>query len=122
MSVPYFARLLCLSLAAFFLVHLVVSGIVRAITTRAIQIADQMSARDGARLLFALRLAPGILGAALVIGVCAPSYLWLEPQTVVEQIGPGCRLAAALGAACWAHAIARSGRAALRSSRYRRNC
>src|SRR5438876_688882 len=88
----------------------------------AIERAKRMRARDGARLLFALRLAPAALAAAIVAGLCAPSYLWLEPDAAAEHIGLGCLAAAGLATAAWIHGIARAGRAAVRSSRYLRNC
>ncbi len=122
MSIPYFARLLCLSLAAFFLAHLALSAIVSAITAMVIRRATIRSPRDGARLLFAVRLAPAIIAGALVAGVCAPSYLWLEPESASEEIGIICLLSAALGGICWAHGIARAVRAAIRSSQYVRSC
>jgi beta-lactamase regulating signal transducer with metallopeptidase domain len=81
-----------------------------------------MSSRDGARLLFALRLAPPVLAGALIAGVCAPSYLWLEPRSSAEDVGLSCLLAATVGAACWARSIAQAASAAVRSSRYLRNC
>src|SRR5690349_10102620 len=108
MTVPYFARLLCLSLAAFFLAHLVLTAAVSAVAARVMTRATGMGARAEARMLFALRLAPAVLAGALVVGVCAPSYLWLEPRAATEEIGLSCLLAATLGAACWARGIARA--------------
>jgi hypothetical protein len=121
-TIPYFGRLLCLSLAAFFVAHLVLTVVVRSISGRAIAKARSMCAREGARLLFALRLAPAVVAGVIAGGLCAPSYLWLEPDAATEQIGVGCLVAALMAAACCIHGIARAVRAALRSSRYLRSC
>ena len=96
MTVPYFARLLCLSLASFFLANLVLTAMVWAVARRAVALASGMRPREGARLLFALRLAPAALSSAMVVGLCVPSYFWLEPETSAESLGWGC-----LAAAVW---------------------
>src|SRR5947208_11629491 len=122
MSISYFARFLCLSLAAFFLAHLVLTAIVSGIAARVVDKAARISARDGARLLFAIQLAPAVLAGALVAAVCAPSYFWLEPRSSTEEIGLSCLLAAICGAVCWTRSVARALFAAVRSSRRLRNC
>ena len=122
MTVPYLARLVCLSMAAFFLAHLVLSAIVCALAGRAIERAGRMRPRDGARLLLWLRLAPAAIAGTLVLGVCAPSYFWLEPEAEAEHLGIICLGAAALGVVACGLGIARAARAAVRSSRYLRNC
>src|SRR5256885_16147356 len=101
---------------AFLLAHVAWTAIVWEIAVRAVETAKRMRPREGARLLFALRLAPAVLAGLLVAGVCAPSYLWLEPERDAEHIGLGCLLAAAFGAAAWLHGIVRAARAAVRSS------
>ncbi len=122
MTVPYFTRLVCLSLAFFFFAHLVLTSVVRFLASRAVQIAGRMPPGDGARLLFALRLAPATLAGSIVAGLCVPSYFWLEPADSTERIGSICLAAAVLGAAAWSHAIARVVRAAIRSRQYLRSC
>jgi beta-lactamase regulating signal transducer with metallopeptidase domain len=81
-----------------------------------------MAADRGARLLLGLRLLPAALAAALVAGICAPSYLWLEPEATAEQVGWPCVAAAVLGGWVCAAGLARAARAAVRSSRYLRHC
>lgn len=122
MTVPYFARLLCLCLAAFFLVHLLLTLAVAAISSHAVRRAEGMRPRSGARLLFGLRLLPLAVAGLVVGGVCAPSYLWLEPDIVYEQIGITCLAAAVLGAWICAAAGARSLHAWFRSRRFVRVC
>ena len=122
MIVPYSLRLVCLCLAAFFLVHAAASAAARLAAPAAIRMAERMRPRLAARLLLMLRLAPAALAAFVVAGLCAPSYLWLEPAASAEEIGVACMLAAALGAAVWAESLARAMRAALRSARDLRAC
>src|SRR5437764_263150 len=117
MSISYFARFLCLSLAAFFLANLVLTAIVSGVAARVVDKAGRISARDGARLLFAMRLAPAVLAGALVAGVCAPSYFWLEPRSSTEEIGLTCLLAAMCGAVCWTRSVARALSALVRVAR-----
>ena len=122
MTIPYFARLLCLSLAAFFVAHLVLTAMVRLVAALVIERSRRMRAGDGATLLFGLRIAPAALAAAVVVGLCAPSYLWLEPDMATEQIGVVCIAAAAIAAAAWIGGIMRAFRASVRSARLLRNC
>jgi Zn-dependent protease with chaperone function len=121
-SIPYFARLLCLCFAAFFLLHLALSVLVAALATRAIGRAERMRPRTGARFLFGVRMLPAALAGAIVAGLCAPSYLWFEPETAMEHIGLACVAAAAAGVWVCAAGVARGLRAALRSRRYLRVC
>jgi hypothetical protein len=122
MSIPYFARLLCLCLAAFFLIHLALSAIVAALAGRAVRRAGRMRPATGARFLFGVRMLPATLSGAIAAGVCAPSYLWFEPETAMEHIGLACVAAAAVGAWICAAGVARGLRALVRSRRYLRVC
>lgn len=45
------------------------------------------SARSCADLLFALRLVPASIAAAVMLILAVPSFLWLEPRAVIEPIG-----------------------------------
>jgi len=122
MTLPYGARLLCLCLASFFLAHLVIAAAVSAYARRAIERATRMRPQTGARYLLSLRLLPTALATFVVAALCAPSYLWLEPDATAERVGIACLAAAALGAAVWMAGITRAIRAAVRSSRYLRTC
>jgi len=113
---------LCLSLAAFFLVHLAVGLMVLAITPAAVRKAGRIAPRSATRWLLALRLAPLGCSVFVVAAFCVPSYLWLEPETAVEQVGFVCLGSALLGLAVWCVSIARVVRAAARSLRYIARC
>jgi Zn-dependent protease with chaperone function len=111
MSAPYVLRLLCLCLASFFLVS-TVAGLVAASASRAaVRMAETLRPRSAARFLFSLRLLPLALGVATVIGLCIPSYLWLEPLGTPERVGLVCLTLAVLAAASCALSIARVTRA-----------
>lgn len=122
MMFPYMGRLLCLSLACFFLAHLALGLVIYLAAPAAIRIAERMRPRRAAGVVLALRMAPLGFGAFLVAGLCIPSYLQLEPDTAAEPVGFACLAAALLGVAIWAISIARALRAILRSLRYVRHC
>ena len=122
MTIPYFGRLLCLCLAAFFLAHLAFAAIVSIFSPLAIRYARRLRPDAGAKLLIGLRLLPVGLSSLVVLSLCAPSYLWLEPDAAVERVGTGCLAAAMLGAAICAAGAARGLAASIRSARYLRNC
>jgi Zn-dependent protease with chaperone function len=69
-----------------------------------------------------LRLLPAAGAAFIVVAVCLPSYLWLEPEAPTERVGFGCLSVALLGTAMWSISIARGLRAAAGSRRFLRNC
>src|ERR1039458_6125757 len=93
MMVPYWLRLLCLCLAAFFVVHSVVGVVVAAGGGAAVRAARRMRPRLAGRFLLALRMLPAALGLFVVAALCVPSYLWLEPETNAEELGAGCQAA-----------------------------
>lgn len=126
MSLPYFMRLLCLSLATFFLVHFMVGLIVSLAAPSAIQFADWMAeqkkTRLAARLMFALRLLPLGLSLLVVMGLCVPSYLRFEPEVAGEHVGWVCAVASLLALFVWGISLARVLRATVSSSLYVRRC
>ena len=122
MTIPYPVRLLCLSLACFYLVHLAVGLAVALAAPRAMRWAERSIARVAARRLAALRLLPAALALFVVGGFCVPSYLWLEPRATVEEVSLPCLAAAVLGLAIWAIPLARAVRGAARSLRHVREC
>ena len=122
MTAPYLLRLLSISLAAFYLIHLAAGLTVSMLAPLAVRAADLMAPRSAARFLLALRLLPAGFAAAVVAGLCVPSYLWLEPATSGEELGIACLASALLALACAAIALARSWRAASRSLGYIRYC
>ena len=122
MNLPYLMRLWCLSLASFFLLHVALGLLVSLTAPWAIRTASGMEARLAARLLLILRLLPAGLAALIVAGICAPSYLWLEPEASAERVGWGCLLPAMLGLAVLSVSMARGLRIYSRSNRYIRQC
>lgn len=122
MTLAYPLRLLCLCLAAFFLVHLAVGLVVLAITPVAVRMAERIAPRSAARWLLALRLVPLACSLFVVAALCVPSYLWLEPEATAEEAGFACLASALLGLAVWGVSIARGVRAAARSLRYIDRC
>lgn len=122
MNLPYSLRLLCLCLASFFLVHAALGFAAWLASPAAIRLAETMRPRMAARFLFFLRVLPALLAAILVLGLGVPSYVWLEPQATQESVSLACCAAALLGAAIWSISVARILHAAVRSSRYTRQC
>lgn len=122
MTPSYLLRLLCLSLACFFLVHLALGAMVGWAASRCVRLADRMKPRTAARFLFVLRLFPGLGALLAVVGICVPSYLWLEPRGPSEDVGAACLAAAVLGAAICGISAARAATALVISRRYIRDC
>ena len=75
-----------------------------------------------ARCLLVLRLLPAAGAAFIVVVVCLPSYLWLEPDAPNERVGFGCLAVALLGIAMWGISLARGLRAAAGSRCFLRRC
>ena len=122
MILPYLLRLVCLCLAAFFLFNFA-AGLPLALASRAIVArANRMRARSAARLLFVLRVLPAALAFLVVVGLCVPSYLWLEPELAVEEIAAPWIATAVLGAALCFIATARAARSILQARRHARSC
>jgi hypothetical protein len=122
MIFSYLLRLLCLCFASFFLVHTALSFIIWFIARPVIRLAERIRPRSATSFLFTLRMIPAALSLFVVLGLCVPSYLWLEPESVAERIGFACFASALLGIAIWTIAIARSLYAATKSLRYARQC
>jgi Zn-dependent protease with chaperone function len=122
MILPYLPRLLCISLATFFLVHLALGMAVFPIARPAARLGERIRPHLAARCLLVLRLLPAAGAAFVVVAVCLPSYLWLEPEAPTERVGFGCLAVALLGTAMWGISIARGLRAAAGSRRFLRRC
>ena len=122
MTLPYLPRLLCISLATFFLVHLALGMVVSLIARPAARLGESIRPHLAARCLLMLRLLPAAGAAFIVVVVCLPSYLWLEPEAPNERVGFGCLAVALLGIAMWGISLARGLRAAAGSRRFLRRC
>jgi hypothetical protein len=122
MILPYLARLLCLSLACFFLVHLALGLGVSLLAPSVLAVAKRVRPSSAAGLLLAARLFPSVASVMVVAGICVPSYLWLEPDAPVEEVGLICFALALLGVASWGVSLGRGLRAIVLSIRYGRYC
>jgi Zn-dependent protease with chaperone function len=122
MILPYFLRLLSLCFASFFVLNFAVGLLVRFSCNPAIRSAESKAPSTAARLLLAFRLLPVALATLFVLGLCVPSYLWLEPAATSERVGVICAILGFLGAATWLHSIARTAYSLLVSMRHNRLC
>ncbi len=122
MTLPYLPRLVCLSLAAFALVHVALALVVSLLARTAVQFAEGLRPAAAARLLLILRLLPAAGAAFVVMAVCLPSYLWLEPDAPAERVGFACVAAALLAVAIWSVSLVRGLRAASGSRRFLQTC
>ncbi len=119
MNTAYLFRLVCLSLASFFLVNGIAGAAAALFSSAAIRMAETMRPCSAVRLLFFLRMLPVVLGITMVLVLCVPSYLWLEPRIASERVGVACLLLAALaGIACF-RSLARTASAIRASARLR---
>jgi Zn-dependent protease with chaperone function len=122
MTMPYVVRLACLSLACFFLVHVALTMGINWLAPWVLALAKRRKPRSAAAVLLAARLFPSVAAVLVVAGVCVPSYLWLEPESAVEQVGLVCLAAAVVSLASWGFAAERGLRAIILSMRYARQC
>jgi len=119
---PYLLRLAVLSLGCFFLIHAAFAIGINMLAPWMLALTQRRTAGSAARLLLAARLFPSLAAILLVAGICVPSYLWLEPEAGVEQVGLACLTLAFFGAASWLIAAQRGLRAMVFSVRYARHC
>jgi len=83
--------------------------------------AETMRPRSAARFLFLVRLLPLALGLGGVLGLCVPSYLWLEPHGTSERVGLICLTLAFLAVASCCLSLIRTARAIAGSLRCKRS-
>ena len=121
MSASYGIRLLCLCLTCFFLVDLALSALVRLLMPAALRWAAKMRAGHAARFLFWLRIAPSAGAVVAVLGLCVPSYVWLESNAGTERLTLLCLAATSLGAALCVIAVMRAAVVLWRSAHYMRS-
>ncbi len=122
MNLPYLLRLLVLCGASYFLIHTAFAGLAWLAARKAMRLAGQMRPRTSADFLLALRVMPLALTLLVLIGLCIPSYLWLEPGAGAEEVGLACVLMACLGLLSWAISIQRVIVALRGTARYVRRC
>jgi beta-lactamase regulating signal transducer with metallopeptidase domain len=122
MILPYLFRLLCLCFASFFLLNALLSSVIRLVSKTAIRFAETKPPDSAARFLLALRLFPFAVSTLFVVGLCVPSYLWLEPSNTGEEVGWFCSAFGFLGALICSMSVLRIARALLASWRHNRLC
>ncbi|MHB8500153.1 MAG: M56 family metallopeptidase [Candidatus Acidiferrales bacterium] len=122
MILPYLLRLVCLCFASFFVLNVAAGLLVRFSSKSAIRFAESKTPSTAARLLLALRLLPFALAVLFVVGLCVPSYFWLEPAATAERVGVLCVALGLLGAVSWFLAIARGAHALSVSVRHNLLC
>jgi Zn-dependent protease with chaperone function len=122
MILPYLLRLLCLCFASFFVLNAAAGLIVRISSKSAIRFAESRTPGTAAQFLIALRMLPFVLATLFVVGLCVPSYLWLEPVATAERVGMLCVVLGLLGAAIWLASIARTVHSLVASHRHNRLC
>lgn len=118
MTTSYLGRFACQSLAAFFLAHTALAGLVSLVARSFIGRVIYLSPSVASRLLIALRLLPAGGAGLFVAVICIPSYLLFEPGRTLEQIGPVLLIAALFGFAICLSGLFRGVSAVIRSSRY----
>jgi hypothetical protein len=121
-NLPYLVRLICICLATFFLVNIAACLAVARFSRALGCLARRMPSRDGAHFLLVMRLVPAVLAAGVVICFCIPSYLWMEPEAIDEQVGWLCLMAAAITVLGWVAPLYRTARAVSRSRRFLHRC
>jgi Zn-dependent protease with chaperone function len=120
MILSYGLRLICLCLVSYFAVNAAAGMTIVFASRMVLRIAETMPARSAARFLFAMRMLPFALGSGAMLGLCVPSYLWLEPQAASERIGFACMAFAILGGLSCAGSAARVVRALVATIRCNR--
>jgi beta-lactamase regulating signal transducer with metallopeptidase domain len=118
----YLVRLVCFSLASFFLINSALALIIWLWAPAAIRLGAQLQPSVAARFILALRLLPLSLSVFAVAGLCVPSYLWLEPKGTNEQAGWWCWVLTLLGVLTLIGSLARVCRALSGALRYTREC
>ena len=122
MILPYTLRLLCLCFASFFVLNFAACLLIRIASKSALRFAESTAASTAARFLIALRMLPFALATLGVLGLCVPSYFWLEPAATSERVGIVCVVLALLGAATWSVSIVRTAPSLFASMRHNRLC
>jgi Zn-dependent protease with chaperone function len=122
MTIPYFVRLLCLCAATFFLVNAALGLALHLAANSIIRFAHRMTPREATRFLLLVRFLPLVITAFVVLGVCLPSYLWLEPAATNENVGSIFVLAALCGAFIWFSLLLRTGKAVVVARHFAQEC
>jgi Zn-dependent protease with chaperone function len=122
MILSYLLRLLCLCFASFFVLNALAGLLVRISSKSAIRFAESRTPRVAARFVLVLRLLPFVLATFFVVGLCVPSYLWLEPAATSEHVGLLSVILGILGATIWSGSMARTAHSLVASLRHNQLC
>jgi Zn-dependent protease with chaperone function len=122
MILPYLLRLLCLCFASFFVLNFAAGLLVCISSKSALRLAASRTPMRAARLLLGLRLLPFVLALLLVLELCVPSYLWLEPRALSERVGLMGGVLGLLGAATWLNSLRRTAQSLFASLCHNRLC
>ena len=122
MTTPYFLRLIFLCAASFFLVHAAFGIVLRLASRSIIRFAKLMRPREATHFLLLVRFFPLVGSAIVTLGICLPSYLWLEPGFAEESVGLGFICAALCGILLWSSSLLRGGKALVAACRFARQC
>jgi beta-lactamase regulating signal transducer with metallopeptidase domain len=122
MILPYLLRLLCLCFASFFVLNFAACLLIHSASKSALRFAESNVPSAAARFLLALRMLPLALATVFVLGLCVPSYLWLEPAGTSERVGIICVVLGLLGTGTWLISIARTAHSLFVSFRHNRLC
>ncbi len=122
MTLPYFLRLFCLCTATFFVVHAALGFALQLAARSIIRFAHRMKPREATRFLLLARFLPPAGTVFVVLFICLPSYLWLEPGATDESVGAVFVLAALCGSLIWISSLLRAGRALAAARRFALRC
>ncbi len=111
------ARGIAISLSVFFLVYSALSIAVYCLWQRAWFYLQPYPARRRADLMFALRVLPLAVSAAITLALTVPSFVLLEPRTIDEPLGGAPLLFGLCGLTLVAAGVANAALALIRSSR-----
>ncbi|MBV8894947.1 MAG: hypothetical protein JO051_00430 [Acidobacteriaceae bacterium] len=118
MTASYEVRLLIQCLSVFFLVHLLLSLGVNAVSPLAVSLSERLRPIYGVRLLLFLRLLPILAASYAAAAIALPSYLRLEQESDAERIGFSVLCSAVLAIAIWARPLPRTIKALRHSSQF----
>jgi beta-lactamase regulating signal transducer with metallopeptidase domain len=109
-------RGIAVSFSTFVLLYSALSLIVYGVWRQVFGYGERHSARRGADLLFALRVAPFVAAAGITLALAVPSFLLLEPRAVNEPVGAAAALLGLCGLAILLSGMWKAATALLRAS------
>lgn len=120
MKLDYFTRLLVISLASLFILHVACGAIVSAMAPTAMRFAERLRACEAARFLLLVRFFPLTFAFLITAFVLVPSYLQYEPAGFLEPVSLVWVAAAALCVLTFTLSLTRGLQALRKTRRYLR--